>query len=119
MKRESYRHALLDCPSVALFWKRVTEYIYSCFNEILLLNEKVLIIGNKFNQLNATDVNIVLTYAQYAIYKMYMLNYFQEKTYNSYTIWNCFKNELLLDKASCVISDTLKTFCLNNASSID
>ena len=119
LKRESYRHALLDCPSVALFWKRVTEYIYSCFNEILLLNEKVLIIGNKFNQLNATDVNIVLTYAQYAIYKMYMLNYFQEKTYNSYTIWNCFKNELLLDKASCVISDTLKTFCLNNASSID
>ena len=33
---------------------------------------KDLIVGIEFNHPNATDVNTILTYAQYAIYKMYI-----------------------------------------------
>ena len=65
--------------------------------------------GTEFNYPNAANINTVLIYAQYAIYKTYMLNYFQGKTYSSYAIWNTFKNELLLDNISD-ISNTLKTF---------
>ena len=78
-----------------------TSYIYSWHTNkysikegSLLLNEKLLIVGIRFYHRNATDINTVLTYAQYSIYKMYMLNYHDY----SYTIWNLFKNVLLFDK---------------------
>ena len=110
MKSESFVHVLLDCPIVSLFWKRLLEYVQIYFDEKLLLIEKLLIVGSEFNNPNAVNINTILVYAQYAIYKTYMLNYFQGKAYNSYAIWNMFKNELLLDKVCDSISSSLKTF---------
>jgi len=109
LKTESFVYVLIECPTVSLFWKRIIKYVQTYFNKKLLLNEKLLIMGTEFNYPNAANINTVLIYAQYAIYKTYMLNYFQGKTYSSYAIWNTFKNEILLDNISD-ISNTLKTF---------
>ena len=68
MKAESYFHVLLiDCPRISLFWKRVIDYTHSNFNETLLLNERLLIVGIEFNHPNATDINIydINIFAQY------------------------------------------------------
>ena len=97
---ESFIHVLLECPQVSLFWKKVAELIYVNFNVKIVLNEKLLIIGLDFNLPNAIHINIIVSYAQYVIYKMYMLNYFQGKTYNANILWHVLKNELVLDNAS-------------------
>ena len=79
-KTESFVHVLFECPKVVLFWKRIIEFTQMNFNETLLLNEKLLVTGTDTNHPNTLNVNIIVVYAQYAIYKMYMLNYFQGKT---------------------------------------
>ena len=109
-RAEYFVHVLLECSKVTLFWKRIVEFISSNFKEKVILNEKLLIVGFDFKHSNAADINIIIAYAQYAIYLMYMLNYFQGKTYNSYFIWHLFKYELLLDDISDVISKALQTY---------
>ena len=106
---ESFVHVLLECPSVKLFWKRIVELIELNFKEKIILNEELLIAGFDFKHANGADINTIVAYAQYAIYLMYMLNYFQGKPYNSFFIWHVFKYELLLDNISDVVSGALGT----------
>ena len=107
-KPESFIHVLLECPKVVPFWKRVIGLIQDNFNETVIFDEKLLITGIDINH-DMLNVNTIVVYAQYAIYKMYMINYFQRKTYNCHSIWYTFKNELILDNPSCVISSIVKT----------
>ena len=108
LKPESGIHVLLECPKVVLFWKRVIELIQNNFNETVSLDEELLITGINTDH-NTLNINTIVVYAQYAIYKMYMINHFQGRTYNCHSIWSTFKTELLLDNPSYVISNIVKT----------
>ena len=108
LKPESGIHVLLECPKVVLFWKRVIELIRNNFNETVSLDEELLITGINTDH-NTLNINTIVVYAQYAIYKMYMINHFQGRTYNCHSIWSTFKTELLLDNPSYVISNIVKT----------
>ena len=109
-EKESFVHVLLECPRVTCFWKRIYRFISTQFHHTLLINEKLLIVGVASNCQNASFINTVLAYAQYSIYKTYMLNYFKGQLYNSFVIWHTLKNELLLDKVSHVLSNALRNY---------
>ena len=109
LQTESFVHVILECPVVSLFWARIVHYVHSYFDERLLLNEKLLLIGSGTHK-NSRNIDVILAYAQYAIYKTYMLNYFQGKVFNSFKIWNTLKQELIYDNVSHEISNSLKMY---------
>ena len=93
-----------------MFWKKITDFIQFAFRETILLNEKLLIIGVESKSPNVTNINKILIYAQYAIYKQYMMHLFQGHLYNSLKIWISFRNEILLDNVSEIVTNMMKSF---------
>ena len=83
---ETVDHALLHCPEVDLFWKKVRYFIFNKFNINTTINKKLLITGYKIEDKNLTIPNIILNFAQYTIYRVNMLHKFSSIQFNSFSL---------------------------------
>ena len=90
---ESSLHILLKCQRTTLFWQRISSVIRNWFKTEFLIEEKNIVTGYKISDPKFTLINLLLVYAQYAIYKAYILNQFKNKPFHSLFVWLIFKND--------------------------
>ena len=75
-------HILLICKENRMFWKILTSLIYNIYGLEFNMSEKIIIIGYDIKNDKNHIVNIMLTLAQYVIYKIYLRrNYETVKVY--------------------------------------
>ena len=92
---ETFNHIMLHCVHVSKFWKKLCDLLYMMFKLKILVDEKTLLIGHQIHDKKFMLMNLVIVYAQYAIYKAYILYKMQGKPFHVLSIWLEFKNELL------------------------
>ena len=81
-EKETTMHILLICKESRLFWKTVTSLIYNIYGLEFNMSEKIIIIGYDIKNDKNNIVNIMLTLAQYVVYKIYLRrNYENVKVY--------------------------------------
>ena len=90
---ESSFHILLKCRQVTYFWKRIHRLVLNLFKKDISIDDQLIVIGIKTDNSEYMLINVLIIYAQYAIYKVYILNSFKSKTLNSHSIWMTFKND--------------------------
>ena len=83
---ETIAHALLYCPEVNLFWKNVKFFICTQFKVNMTIDEKLLFTGFEIEDKDMIIPNIILTFAQYTIYRVNMLSKFTSKQFNSFSL---------------------------------
>lgn len=91
---ETVTHALLDCPEVNSFWNKVKFFIFIKFNVNVTIDEKMLFTGYKIDDKDISIPNIILTFAQYTIYRVNMLSKFTSKKLNSFSLITELKKDL-------------------------
>ena len=94
---ETVDHALLHCPEVNLFWKKVMYFIFNQFNINATTDKKLLITGYEIKDKKMTIPNIMLNFAQYTIYRVNMLYKFTSKQFNSYVLSAEFRKDLTIN----------------------
>ena len=94
-EQESLIHILLRCRQVATFWKRIHHLVITLFKTNILIDEELMIIGLNTDDSDFMLINVLIIYAQYAIYKVYILNHYRSKSFNSHSIWMTFKNDFM------------------------
>ena len=90
---ETLDHVLLHCPQVDLFWQKLSYFIKSQFNVNIQINEKTLLIGHDVENENMAFLNVILVFAQYTIYRVYMLVHFTFKKFSYFSLLSDFKRE--------------------------
>ncbi len=88
---ENYQHFFFDCSYVKEFWKTMEDMLTKMHISKHVLNLKNLVLGYKSGDACYYDLNLVLTYMYFAIYKAYYLSNCKEEKIN---ITNIFKNEI-------------------------
>ena len=92
---ESFIHILLRCRQVAVFWQKIHHLVTNLFQKDIELGEKIILIGFNIEDPEFLLMNVLIVYAQYAIYKVYILNYLRSKSFNSHSIWMTFKSDFM------------------------
>ena len=90
---ESSIHVLLKCRRITDFWRKIHRLIISLFKQDIVIDEKVMLIGIRPDDSKYMLINVLISFAQFAIYKIYILNIFKGKSLNSQTVWMAFKND--------------------------
>ena len=86
-------HILLKCRQVIDFWKRIHRLVLNLFKKDIPIDDQLIVIGIKTDNSEFMLINVLIIYAQYVIYKVYILNNFRSKSFNSHSIWMTFKND--------------------------
>ena len=73
-KPESLLHILLKCCQVIVFWKRIHSLVLNLFKHDISIDEQLIVIGINTDDSEFMLINVLIIYAQYAIYKIYILN---------------------------------------------
>ena len=94
---ETVAHILLYCPEVYSFWQKVRYLICTQFNININIDEKMLLIGCDVENGDMILLNIILIFAQFTIYRVYMLCKFTSKQFNSFSLTSEFKRELVIN----------------------
>ena len=94
---ETSLHALLQCPEVNLFWKKVTHVISLLFDVNIIVDEQILLIGYDIQNKEMIIPNIILAFAQYTIYRVNLLCKFKLKQFNSFSLFSEFKQDLIMN----------------------
>merc|ERR1712002_670659 len=94
-EKETFTHIMLYCVHVSNFWTKVNHFVWSMLNVRIPIEEKTLVIGYLIHDKKFTLANMIFVFAQYAIYKSYIMYEMQRKYFHSVSIWREFKNELL------------------------
>ena len=92
---ESFIHILLKCRQVAVFWQKIHHLVTNLFQKDIELGEKIILIGFNIEDPEFLLMNVLIVYAQYAIYKVYILNHLRSKSFNSHSIWMTFKSDFM------------------------
>ena len=91
---ETFDHIMLHCLHVSNFWIKVSEFLQSSFRTNLLINKKVLFIGHQIQDKNFSLINMIIIFAQFAIYKSYIMYKLHGKPFHVLSIWQVFKYEI-------------------------
>ena len=59
---------MLQCVHVSDFWIKVTAFMHSMFQIQIHVDEKTLFIGYQIHDRKFTLANLIIVFAQYAIY---------------------------------------------------
>ena len=94
-EEETVKHIMLQCSCVLNFWTKVCHLIYKMFKIRIHIDERTIYIGYKIDEKKFSLLNLLIIFAQYAIYKAYMLYKMQRKPFNEFFIWSVFKDEIL------------------------
>lgn len=71
-KVDSMFHFLLYCKDVIMFWKIICNLTFHLFQVELQIIQDILVVGKDIGNKKYTLLNIILNYAQYAIYRSYV-----------------------------------------------
>ena len=94
---ETILHVLLYCPDIKLYWKKITGMIYSLFHIDIVVDEKIILTGYDVCDKNFLLPNLMLIFAQYTIYRMYVRSNYTAKATNVYILLAEFKKDLLIN----------------------
>ena len=94
---ETIMHVLLHCPQVNLFWQKLSYFIGSQLNENIEIDEKVLLLGYDIENKDLTLLNVILIFAQFTIYRLYILCQFTSKQFNCVSLLAEFKRDLFVN----------------------
>ena len=94
---ETIFHVLLYCPDIKLYWKKITGMIYSLFHIDIVVDEKIILTGYDVCDKNLLLPNLMLIFAQYTIYRMYVRSNYTAKATNVYILLAEFKKDLLIN----------------------
>ena len=89
-EEETFTHIMLNCVPVSNFWIKVNDFMQSMLKVRLPIEEKTLIIGYLIQNKKFKLANMIFIFAQYAIYKSYVMFKMNKKSFHSVSIWREF-----------------------------
>jgi len=92
---ESLLHNLLYCPKVRNVWIKIRNLIYECSGEDITIDEQMLVVGYNIDKNEYSFINLIINFMEYSIYKVYLLENYRNKRFNTLFIEKDFKNEFL------------------------
>ena len=76
-------NVLLKCRQVIDFWKRIHRLVLNLFKKDIPIDDQLIVIGIKPDNSDFMIMNTLIIYAQYAIYKVYILtNFIIQQSFN-------------------------------------
>ena len=94
---ETISHVLLYCPDIKLYWKKITDIIYMLFHIDIAVDERIILTGYDVSDKNLILPNLMLIFAQYTIYRLYIISNYTTKVTNVYKLLAEFKRELIIN----------------------
>ena len=82
---ETIAHVLVYCPDIKSYWKKITDIIYNLFHIDIVVDERIILMGYNIGEITLMIPNLMLIFAQYTIYRMYVVSSFTMKVINVYT----------------------------------
>ena len=96
-ENETTMHVLLHCPHVHLFWQKLNYFIGAKFKKDIKTDEKMLLLGYDIDNNDSILVNVILVYAQFTIYNLYVSCQFTSKQFSFFSLLADFKRELIIN----------------------
>ena len=93
---DSTFHFMLYCKDVTMFWKIICNLIFNLFQIEIQIDQKIIVVGKDIGNKKYSLLNIILNYAQYAIYKCYVKKIVNGSVYYPHTLFFEFKSLLRL-----------------------
>ena len=93
-EKETTTHILLHCKESQTFWKIVTNLIYNLYKIEIKLNEEIMIIGYDIVNTKYQTINIMLNFALYVIFRMYLQKIYENKKIYTRKLFIEFKSVL-------------------------
>ena len=78
-EKETTSHVLLTCRESQTFWKIVKNLIYNLYRIEININEEIMITGYDIAKTEYRTINIMLNFAFYVIYKMYLQKIYENR----------------------------------------
>ena len=72
---------------MTLFWKIICNLIFNIFQIEIQIDQKIIVAGRDIGNKKYSLMNIILNYAQYAIYKCYVKKIFNGSVYYPHTLF--------------------------------
>ena len=94
---ETISHVLLYCPDIKLYWKKITDIIYMLFPIDIAVDERIILTGYDVSDKSLILPNLMLIFAQYTIYRLYIISNYTTKVTNVYKLLAEFKRELIIN----------------------
>ena len=69
---ETIHHFLYYCKKVQVYWKIISKMIYFMFEEDIVINMKMLIIGYRMKNPKFDLINLMINFAQFTVYNHYI-----------------------------------------------
>ena len=95
-ENESLMHNLLYCSKVRSIWARISELIFECSGQNLIIDDSIIIVGYDVSNSEYSFINLIINFMEYAIYKVYIMEEYRNKHFTATFIVKEFKHELLL-----------------------
>ena len=90
---ESLMHNLLHCPKVKNIWEKVKYLMHECSGTDVVIDQRLLLIGCGIEQDKFLFINLIIIFLEYAIYKVYLIEYYNKQNLTQSFIIREFKNE--------------------------
>ena len=93
---ETISHVLLYCPDIKIYWIKITD-IYRLFHIDIAVHERIILTEYDVSNKSLTLPNLMLIFAQYTIYRLYIISNYTTKVTNVYKLLAEFKREIILN----------------------